>query len=120
MRDATIGIILSLIIGGGVLLGGIVWFKQANDRYTIQGTVLDKYIDNSGSESHYLFTIQLQDGNKKMLEVNRNILHGSNYNPDFVYSGVDEGKTYIFTCWGWDWQWWGVYWYPLVIIAEEV
>ena len=88
--------------------------------YYITGTVKDKWIDVGNDESYYLLKITLPDGNDKMLEVNRNILHGSNYNPDFVYSDIEIGKKYQFKCWGWDWQWADVYMYPMVIIADEV
>lgn len=120
-NNGQAGIIaVCIIIAILIIVPIFVWFQQANCRYEIKGTVEKKWIDVGDDESYYLLKIRLQDGSPKMLEVNRNILHGSNYNPDFVYSDIEVNHTYVFTCWGWDWQWSGIYWYPLVIIAEEV
>lgn len=102
-----------------VLIGVAVQSAWAT-QYTITGTVKQKWIDVGDDESYYLLRITQPDGTDRMLEVNRNILHGSDYNPDFVYSDINVNTTYEFTCWGWEWQWAAVYWYPMVIIAEEI
>lgn len=120
-NKASAGIIAVIILVIAIVVACfVVWFQQANDRYIITGTVTQKWIDVGEDESFYLLRVERPDGSIKMLEVKRNILHGSNYNPDLVYSGISVNSTYKFTCWGWDWQWAWVYWYPNVIIAEEI
>ena len=111
----TIGIIFLICVGVFC-----IWYLQANNRYYIEGKVITKWIDYGDDTSYYLVKIEKADGTFKMLEVNRNILHGSNYNPDYVYSWIQVNHTYKFTCWGWDYEWSFIYWYPLVIIAEEI
>ena len=110
-------ILIAIIIVAG--LGYVIHSSQLV-QYTISGTVKQKWIDVGSDSSYYLLRITQLDGTDKMVEVNRNIFHGSDYNPDIVYSDIEVNKTYIFTCWGWDWQWSSVYWYPNVIIAKEI
>lgn len=115
----TLIAIIAIIVVVIVLIA-LVINSAWNTNYTISGMVKAKWVDVYDDNSCYLLRITMEDGTDRMLEVNRNILHGSNYNPDIVYSDITVNTTYKFTCWGWDWQWAMVYWYPMVTIAEEV
>lgn len=87
------------------------------DTYTITGTVSQKYLspDNGGTT----FVVKLTDGKK--LEIKRNLWYGgSQYNEDDIYSSLTTNATYKFTCWGWQYDFWFIYWYPNVIKAEQV
>ncbi len=117
--QAVIGIVI-LVVGIIVALVALGYYAINSawvETYTVHGTVEKKWIDYSTEGSHYLLRL---DGNR-MVEVQRNVIYsGQEYNPDIVFSDINVNSTYDFTCWGWQFSWADVYWYPNVIKAEEV
>lgn len=105
-------IILLLIILGAV--GVVFWVKSGwIDTYTIEGKVKDKFID-AGSGAYVVILY-----NNTKLEVDRNLWYsGAEYNPDVIYANIKVNSTYRFTCWGWQLDFWVIYWYANVIKAE--
>ena len=118
-NNALWGILVIIFIVALIILSAVLINSAWVTQYTIKGTVVEKWIDYGDEESYYLLRIKTLNNKTKMLEVNRNVLHGSSYNPDIVYSDIKVNKTYKFTCWGWQYQWAWIYWYPCVIIAKE-
>ena len=116
LNEALLVVVIVFVIAILIALG----VKSAYlDRYEITGTVEKKWIDYSEEGSHYLVRIIQEDGSKRMLEVNRNVFHWGDYNPDLIYPDLEVNCTYNFVCWGWQFQFWDLYLYPNVIIAVE-
>lgn len=111
----VIGVILIILLIVVLLAFGI---KSAwCDTYIIEGKVTKTWIDYSDEGSHYLIRLP----GDKMLECQRNLIYsGDEYNPDIVFTDIEVNHTYKFTCWGWQVSWANIYWYPNVIIAEEL
>lgn len=109
---AAIVIIVVLAIFGALIIKSIYI-----DTYTITGKVSKKYL--SPADGGTTFVVKLEDGKK--LEIKRNLWYGGGeYNEDDLYSEISENKSYVFTCWGWQWDFWIIYWYPNIIKAEEL
>jgi hypothetical protein len=82
------------------------------DTYDIAGKVQRKLLAPAGSGTTYV--IVLEDG--RLLEIQRNLWYGdSKYNEDRLFAQVIEGENYVFTCWGWQFDFSGWYMYPNVI-----
>lgn len=104
---------ITLLIAA-IVVGCIFWVKSGwIDTYITEGKVKDKFID-AGSGA---YVVILYDNTK--LEVDRNLWYsGSEFNPDVVYASIKVNNTYRFTCWGWQLDFWIIYWYANVIKAE--
>lgn len=95
-----------------VVIVGYTMKSAWMDTYQVTGTVRETWIDHTTEGSAYL--VRLTDN--RMLEVNRNIFYGgSEYNPDILFTDLQDNCTYEFTCWGWQVDWDGIYWYPNII-----
>ncbi len=111
----TMFLITMLIIV--IILGYFAIKSSMVDTYTIVGTVEQKWIDYGNEESHYLLRL---DGNR-MIEVQRNAFYsGKEYNSDIIFSDINVNETYRFTCYGWQYDWAGIYWYPNIIGYVEI
>jgi len=102
-----------VIVIAAVAVGFV--FSSYIQSYTVTGTVKAKWIDYSAETSAYV--VVLTDGT--LLEVERNLwYYKPEFNPDRLYAQIEVGKTYRFTCWGWQVD--ILYWYPNIIKAEEI
>jgi hypothetical protein len=111
-----IALIVILVILTCVVIGLAVKSMYA-DTYVITGKVAQKFLSPDGKGT--TFVLKLEDGRK--LELKRNLFYGgSQYNEDDLYTKIKEGSSYRFTCWGWQVDFWFVYWYPNVIKAEQI
>jgi len=123
ISDHKVAISLILIISIVAGIGIYAWYNSCVTTYTIQGTVVSKWIDPVKDGSAYLLKVNLTNTHTlKMIEVKRNefFLH---VNEDILYSGIEVNKTYIFTCWGWDMEsflFFSLYWYPNVVNATVI
>jgi len=109
--------LMILVILIAVVAVGATFFSSHVQTYEVTGTVKHKWIDVSEEGSHYM--VRLTDGT--LLEVQRNIWYsGVRYNPDRIFTDLEIGETYRFTCWGWQVDFWMIYWYPNIIEAEEI
>jgi len=113
--NGFLALVILVILIAAVAVGLV--FSSYIQSYTVTGTVKAKWVDVGPEGSYYL--VRLTDG--RMLEVERNLwYYGSEYNPDRIFSEIEIGKTYRFTCWGWQLDFWTIYWYPNIIRIEEV
>jgi len=113
--NGFVALVIIFIMIVAVLVGLV--FSSYIQAYEITGTVKHKWVDVSPEGSHYM--VRLADG--RLLEVERNLwYYGSEYNPDRIFTDIEIGKTYRFTCWGWQLDFWTIYWYPNIIKAEEI
>jgi hypothetical protein len=82
---------------------------------TTNVTVQKKFVDYSEKNSHYIIVT-----NKGVFEIDRPLLDTFNQyrNPDVVYSGITEGRTYQIHYYGFRIDW--IYDYPIVTEAHEI
>lgn len=98
-----------------VLSSGCLSSVHSNEGYT-DVVVTKKFIDYSKEEgSHYLLTTT-----KGMFEVDRPLFDTFNQsrNPDLVYSGISENKSYRLYHYGYRVDW--LYEYPIVVDVIEI
>jgi len=111
-------ILLGVLITVVVIIGVVTTKSCFVDTYIIEGTVNSKFL--SPADGGTTFIILLAD-NQTKLEIKRNFWYSSSeFNEDLLYQQVEVGKKYKFTCWGWQLDWWTVYWYPNVIKIEQI
>jgi hypothetical protein len=98
-----------------ILLCVLGWFAFSSyyASYEITATIQNKFIDNSGYESHYLLRTD-----KGVLEVNR-VLWDWNpeHNADMIYSDIQINETCKMKAYGWYIEWF--YMYPNVYEVES-
>jgi len=114
--EVNIALVVILVIAICVAIA-IVVKSMYVDTYVINGKVKDKFLSPDGLGT--TFVVKLEDGRK--LEIKRNLWYwGSQYNEDDIYSKITQDSSYKFTCWGWQIDLGFVYWYPNIIMAEQV
>ncbi len=110
-----LGKIISIVIIIAIVVSVAAYVSMTSTIYTIEGTVLDKHIDNSKEGSHYIVVLT----NGETLEIQRQPFRWDReQNPDLIYAQIQKNDTYRFSCWGWRNEMF--YWYPNVIKIEQL
>lgn len=111
---ATLGILAIIILA-------VYGFSQSAlnpyKTYIITGTPTDAQLSPT-ADGGTTFVVWLDTGQK--LEIQRSLFYGDN--EDDIYRDIRNNlnKPMEFTCWGWQFDWWFIYWYPNIGHVEII
>lgn len=101
----AISIVLFIFVGIPAICG-YFYFGATQTTYSL--TVEKLWVDNSGSESHYM----VRGHDQKIIEINKPWFDWNpQHSADLIYSDLNTNGTYNFKCYGW--ENYGLHWYHI-------